>query len=233
MRIAYIGDKRIPIDEYQDDMSGNITCADGHKVVAKRGNIRVHHYSHLNSCSCGSGDMSSWHIEFQDRARKECQEVRLMDKETGKCTHIADTLIPSSALDYMISDGCKGYAIEYQHSPMNMDVIRERERFYTGLGYHLVWVFDTSNWSYTLISKGEKEITIRRKQGARFPMDGAYTGNVSKILDMGRKQMLLVTKQSGPSITGVPIDMITFDKKYLGSMAVESDERPFRVDLWK
>jgi hypothetical protein len=225
---------KVHISEYQEHMKNGIYCPLGHPVIAKRGEVRVHHYSHRNGCNCDIvNGMSSWHSSSQDRAKKECQEVRLKDPTTHKYVHIADVLIPSSALEngMKMPSACKGYVIEYQHSPMEKSVMRKRESFYTGLGYHLVWVFDCSKWEYSTVCKSGECVTIARKQGPQFPLDGAYTGNVSKILDMGRKQMLLVEKQSGSIITGKAIDMVTFDKIYLGTMATDADSRPFHIPL--
>lgn len=246
MRIAYLGDKRIDINEYNEDMSGKLTCAEGHIVIAKRGDIRTHHFSHKNNCHCSSSEgMTDWHINWQNRAGKDGREIRL--KADGKM-HIADTLIPISSLSQSpwlhTINKCKGFVIEYQHSPMNESVMRERESFYTAQGYHLVWVFDTKGWDYNMVRKSVSStiptlntsnigsITIRKRKGADFPLKGAYTGRVSKILDFGKKELLIVTKQNNMTITGDMISMELFNKIFLGDMAVpDTDDRPFHHSL--
>lgn len=214
MRFAYrIDGTRVFIGEYTDNMAGTLMCPEGHPVIAKRGTIKVHHFAHKSQCACSSHDnKGEWHIRFQDRARKEYQEVRVND---GERVHIADTLVP------IATNGCKGYVIEYQHSPMDTKTMRERENFYTKAGYHLVWVFDTKMWDYRFVREwmdvGMLLANIRKLSGSDFPMNAAYTGSVTKILDFDKSELFVVTKQIGKNITGYIIDFETFDEKFLGS----------------
>lgn len=223
MRFAYIGDKKIHISEYTDEMASLITCPEGHKLVAKRGTVRSHHFSHMNVSDCShENNKGEWHIAYQNRALFEYQEVRLINE--GKI-HIADTLIPD-----------KKVVIEYQHSPMNITTMREREKFYTSLGYHLVWVFDVFMWEYYVYKstniKGVKEISLRITKGNKYPLDGAYQGKVTKILDFGKRELLVVTNQKGNSITGKPITMEEFDDCFIGSCkSKDNDIRPFHHPL--
>lgn len=212
MRFAYVGDKKISITEYRDEVG--ITCGEGHPVIAKRGTQKAHHFAHKASCSCSCSDgMTDWHIWWQDRAKKEYQEVR-MKNDIGTL-HIADT-------------ASNNYVIEYQHSPMDSLTMSERESFYTGLGYHLVWVFDTSSWEITKIKRTDTEIVFRMKRGSKFPMLGSYTGNVTKILDFNKSEVVVITKQSGVTLYGNILTLEEFDNKYLtGCMCIDNDYRPF------
>ena len=38
-----------------------------------------------------------------------------------------------------------GYVIEFQHSPISRDEIKERNEFYTNCGYKVIWVFDAND----------------------------------------------------------------------------------------
>src|SRR3990167_2525879 len=140
MRFAYIDGHRIDIKDYKDDMAGKIMCAEGHPIIAKRGQIRIHHFAHKvhTQCSCHD-NKGEWHIWWQDRVLPEHQEVRLQASSLAggsPITHIADILIPAPCLSGLGS-GCKGHIIEIQHSPMDLATIRAREAFYTGQGYSL------------------------------------------------------------------------------------------------
>lgn len=242
MRFVYISDnsqtdRRIHIDEYTDEMSGKIFCPEGHPMVAKRGNVKVHHFAHKSNCDCSCSDnKGDWHQEWQDRAKKEGQEVRFNIENSTltsntRC-HIADICIQRDSItDPALPLDCKGYVIEIQHSNMDQKTMRERERFYTSQGYHLVWLFDTKLWSYHTIRKVKDTLTIRQKGGSAFPTFGAYSGAVTKIFDFGKKDLFLVTEQKGTTITGRILPMEEFDSKYLGTMSTEQDTRPFHHPL--
>lgn len=213
MRIAYYDGKRVPIDEYKDSMYYGIICAEGHPLVAKRGAIRIHHYAHKNtqpSCCCGD-NKGDWHMEWQNRVCKDAQEVRMVGP-TSKI-HVADIM-------------CGKYVVEIQHSPMAVSIMKEREGFYTGLGYTLVWVFDTSGWEYTKIGT----MGIRKgSRGQEHPLWGSYDGQkVVKVLDFCKQHLLVVERQQGPSIYGTFINMDEFHQRYFGDKAMPgADMRPF------
>lgn len=213
MRIAYHDGVRVSIDAYDDKMSGSIVCAEGHALVAKRGAIRVHHYAHKSaqpSCCC-SDNKGDWHVEWQDRVCKDAQEVRVMGP-TGKL-HVADIM-------------CGKYVVEIQHSPMTMDTIKEREGFYTSLGYTLVWVFDTSGWEYSKI--GTTGIR-KRSRGQDHPLWASYDGQrIVKVLDFGKQHLMVVERQQGSSIYGSFISMDEFHKRYFDDKGMpNADMRPF------
>lgn len=246
MRIAYFDDKRVDIREYESflamckesEVEPYITCAEGHQVIAKRGEKNAHHFSHKANTICSSHDNKGpWHIWWQDRVQRDSQEVRLegLSHNKQKILHIADTLIPLERLSHPHNippwNGCKGYVIEYQHSPMEEKVMRERESFYTQQGYHLIWIFDTSLWEIHIIRKGT-EISFRKRRGADFPMLGAFSGKVTKIFDFNKNQLVVITSQVGSTMTGKVISLEEFDIKYLGSSAAQDiDIRPFHHPL--
>lgn len=224
IRIAYLDDERVAIQDYIEDMFGRLKCSHGHPVIAKRGTIKVHHYAHKSNsgCSCGDGK-TDWHIKWQDRAIKDAQEVRMID---GNKLHIADTCINTHI------NGYKGYVIEYQHSDMTEAVMREREQFYNKQGYHLVWVFDTHKWEYKVLTRKGSSISLMKNKGSKFPLYGGYTKGVSKILDFDKKDLLVVTSQSGMTLAGKTISIEEFDTIYLRSYASpDNDIRPFHYSI--
>jgi len=243
MRIAYSGDNRIDIREYdrflatcqETGVEPIITCAEGHVVIARRGEKNVHHFAHKAHTVCLCPDnKGAWHTQWQDRVHKEYQEVRMKEITSG-ILHIADVCIPSCN----VQCSGKGYVIEVQHSNMDSQTIRERERFYTSQGYILIWIFDcSSDWEYKVVRrhhmKGSpyEEVTIRRIRGRDFHFAAQYSGNVLKFLDFNKESILLVTKQNGSMITGLIVPIEEFDRTYLGSCVVEDrDLRPFNHKL--
>jgi competence CoiA-like predicted nuclease len=204
--------ERIHIQDYVD---GDIFCPDGHLLIAKKGQVRMHHYSHKSVSDCRFNcNKGPWHTEFQDRARKEHQEIRLT---IGEKLHIADTLVGN-------------YVIEYQHSPISAEDIKDRENFYTSLGYILVWVFDTSSWEYS-ITKNTSSLILLKKRGPDFPLLASCTHPVIKILDFGKRELFVVTSEKGKRLMGYTINLLEFDKIYLSIPKTTNNVRPFHHPL--
>ena len=103
-----------------------------HSVILKCGEINAAHFAHKsNTCyDDWNYDMSEWHKKRQSLFPKECQEVVVKNKY-GK-THRADVLIDNTV-------------IEFQHSSITANEFDDRNNFFLGLGYRLVWVFDVSS----------------------------------------------------------------------------------------
>lgn len=101
----------------------------GEKLVLKKGEVRIPHFAHPPHSSCSDSwhyDMSDWHREWQERFPRESQEV-VMTANGEK--HRADVFV-------------KNIVIEFQHSPLSCDEFEERNAFYIGLGYKVIWLFD-------------------------------------------------------------------------------------------
>lgn len=188
---------KIHISDYNN---GDVFCPDGHRLVAKRGDVRMHHFSHRSNCKCRfSCNKGEWHQKFQDRARRENQEVRI---ELAGKLHIADV--------------CVGvFVIEYQHSHISREEIIERESFYTSCGYTLVWVFDTSMWDYHILERKGKEVTMIKRRGSDFPMLGSYISPIIKIFDFNKKDLLMISSQKGNKIIGTLLSMVEFDRQFI------------------
>lgn len=73
-------------------------------------------------------DMSEWHLAMQEHFPEEQREVVV--RYNGQI-HRADIL-----KDDMV--------IEFQHSPIAIDELRERNSFYRAAGYKVAWVLDFS-----------------------------------------------------------------------------------------
>lgn len=104
------------------------TC--GGELCIKRGNIKIHHFSHLSTSTCDGWhyDMSEWHSSWQNQFPIDNQEVVF---RKGEEKHRADVFI-------------KNTVIEFQHSHIKYDEFKERNIFYNSLGYKVIWIFDAT-----------------------------------------------------------------------------------------
>lgn len=99
----------------------------GGTVRLRAGDSNIAHFAHAISCTDDfTHDMSEWHRAWQELFPLECREVVI--SHNGE-THRADVL-------------CYGTVIEFQHSPISAAEFKKRNSFYTGAGYHVVWIFD-------------------------------------------------------------------------------------------
>lgn len=138
-KYAYSEGVRISIAEYDKETNPNITCSLGHKLVAKKGNIMVHHFAHYpgEKCDPWRQGMTNWHHQWQRIIKdKDCLEVVMKDADNH---HIADIV--------SIRKDQKPLVIEIQHSPIKADVIKERDKFYG----NMIWLFD---WTPRLVKEG-------------------------------------------------------------------------------
>lgn len=97
-------------------------CAD--KLVAKCGELVVHHWSHFARPDCDDWyePETEWHHGWKRHFQPDQVEVVIGP-------HRADVL-------------ADGTVIEFQHSPISTTEIREREDFYVAEVGAMVWVFD-------------------------------------------------------------------------------------------
>lgn len=99
------------------------------EVLLKKGKIRAPHFSHKINANCTDwGDMSEWHLGWQEKFPLNCREVIL---ENNGIKHRADILLKD-----------KNIVIEFQHSQISNEDFNARNKFYTELGFNLIWVFD-------------------------------------------------------------------------------------------
>lgn len=147
--------RKISIDEYNNKMKGKILCSEGHELIAKKGKIKVHHFCHKKSSECFCcRDMSEWHMMWQRYINPENLEIvmiKTLDKNdiikekptiksdtinnqnnTVKKKHIADCILSN------------GKVVEFQKSPINETIIKERESFYI----NMFWIFDISKCNF-------------------------------------------------------------------------------------
>ena len=105
-------------------------CRDcGFEVHGRKGRIRTAYWKHPNNSDCDKWHepITKWHIDWQNEFPKDYQEISLLDEETGEI-HRADIQLPS------------GIVIEVQNSPIKVDELEQREKFYGKNG--LVWILN-------------------------------------------------------------------------------------------
>lgn len=100
----------------------------GNSLILRQGDLNISHFAHkTNTCTDSwNYDMSEWHYNIQNRFHPEQREVVV--KHMGQ-THRADVLNGNQVL-------------EFQHSPISMEEIIERNTFYNSAGYNVAWIFD-------------------------------------------------------------------------------------------
>lgn len=101
----------------------------GGDVLAKCGSIKVWHWAHVSGSDCDpwSEGETEWHLSWKAEVVPEAQEVTMKP-------HRADIV------------GNRGVVVELQHSPISVEEIAERERFYR----RMMWVFDASGFRKNL-----------------------------------------------------------------------------------
>jgi hypothetical protein len=104
----------------------------GEPVIAKLGDIRVHHWAHKSNSDCDtfSEGETEWHKTWKSFSYIDNTEV-VIEKD-GK-RHRADAV------------GRDGIVIEYQHSPISSKDVLARESFYG----KMVWVLDGRLFRFT------------------------------------------------------------------------------------
>ncbi|MEH1887894.1 MAG: competence protein CoiA family protein [Nostoc sp.] len=119
MRYALVNGQKL---EAQKGIIDAVCPCCGNPVIPNCGPIKIHHWSHKNLKDCDSWyePITEWHINWQNLFPEECREVVMGN-------HRADVVYKSCVL-------------EFQHSFISADNIKEREAFYK----NMTWVFDFS-----------------------------------------------------------------------------------------
>jgi len=121
MRFALSNNERI---EPTKGAKGLCPCC-GSELVAKCGEIKVHHWSHKKKCDDHWWENETeWHRNWKNNFPKEWQEIIQRDESGEK--HIADVITGS------------GWTIEFQHSPISKEERDSRDYFYN----KLIWIVD-------------------------------------------------------------------------------------------
>lgn len=120
MQYALVGGVK---SEPQKGLSG-ICSGCGKKVIAKCGNLKVHHWAHTSVDKCDSWweNETEWHRDWKSHFRSETREVTFYDSVLNE-HHRADV-------------HTNGITIELQNSPITVEELKSRNEFYD----KIVWV---------------------------------------------------------------------------------------------
>lgn len=136
------------------EIDGYCPCCNEY-LIAKMGEINIHHWSHKGDTNCKYKPMTQWHYDWQNKFPEENREIIYIDEITGE-KHIADISI-------------NGFIFEFQHSSISIDKFKSRCEFYINkLKKKLIWVFDYNDKSMDISSYKQlhphklKQIKLRK-----------------------------------------------------------------------
>ena len=191
------------VDSIKEKAATGLTgfCPDCHNsLIPKCGEINVHHWSHWGERNCDPWDEpeTPWHIKSKSRFPGDWQEVTIGE-------HRADVKTPTTV-------------IEFQHSPISPEEIRERETFYGDM----VWVVNAVPFRGNLITIADRHYLNSRG-------DWGGVGNEMRLgnivcqwkwvrkswkaaqkplyLDLGSDRLLFV-KKFGRVFSGLSYDLV-------------------------
>ena len=95
-------------------------------VIAKCGELNASHWAHVSGVDCDRWyePETQWHLKWKDQFKEQRREVVVGPHRADILTTVRETNAPC--------------VIELQHSPIDVDEIRERELFYPDL----YWILD-------------------------------------------------------------------------------------------
>lgn len=208
MKFALVdGVRRLP----EPKLFGNCPIF-GHPMVAKCGQIRVHHWAHQGNPSCDPWweNESEWHRAWKGYFPEEWQEV-IHEAEEGE-KHIADVKT------------AREWVIEFQRSPINPEERRSREAFYK----KLIWVVDGTRrkkdrdqFSKAINSGAPVRAypNMRRIIADECALLREWSSSASRVfLDFGEGAIIwwLLAKGAGKPIYAMPFPRIQFINNHLG-----------------
>ena len=129
MKFALYGGKRV---EAEANLKGAVCQVCRAEVIAKCGDIKIHHWSHKSKKKCDHWweNETQWHRDWKNQFPDDWQEIEHTSKTGEK--HRADIKTP------------KGLVVEFQHSPIDKDELSTRNTFYE----NIVWVVDGTRRKY-------------------------------------------------------------------------------------
>ncbi len=123
MKFALHNDEK---KEAETNLKGAVCQVCKSEVIAKCGNIKIHHWAHKSRKKCDHWweNETQWHRAWKNHFPIDWQEVVHISKTGEK--HIADVKLP------------KGLVVEFQHSPIKPEEILARNNFYK----NIIWIVD-------------------------------------------------------------------------------------------
>jgi competence CoiA-like predicted nuclease len=192
----------IHINEYTDEYKDNIYCRHGHKLLAKKGDKRLHHYCHAknveNAPKCNG--LGEWHKSSQDRIKDENLEVRIFHNNK---LHIADIVNKNNIV------------IELQKSVIGKNTITERETFYPKYMNDMIWVIYSKYMDFSIEKQIGRYVKLKQLKGSTYYLNA----NKPIFLDQDKQGYIeIIHKNTGKKSKKDMIGKIwtykEFDKYY-------------------
>lgn len=143
-------------------------------LIAKCGNIKIHHWAReVKDPDTWHEPETHWHREWKSHFAKENVEKTI---EVDGITH---------RMDARTFIGGTRYAIEFQHSHISPDEIRQREDGYQ----NMIWVFDCIDKDMPGIGIGGGVTRIWWKR----PRTSVFYCNQPVLLDIGQSDVYQIT----------------------------------------
>lgn len=201
MNFAYTKEgNKIHIKDYKKN-SFDVYCLASHKVIAKQGEIKRWHFSHVGESDCRFGKgKTEWHLWWQERVKKENLEIMMKRDDSF---HIADIV------------NNEGIVIEIQHSNMSEETIRERQDFYK----NMIWIFDCMGGK-VIIEKVVKDMMKMKINGSSFFLKAKKPF----FIDLGHRGLIEVIKHKGNIMVGRKWTLSDFDRKYFKDILIEGHD---------
>src|SRR5579885_500803 len=201
LQVGYVDNQRVHIDDYDPKLhEGKVRCLEGHFLIAKKGDIREHHFCHKSkdgsNCS-SSKSKGSWHCWWQNRLLPSSIEFRF-NKEVLKIADSVNIIGPNKDTLSIV---------EFQSSKMEVEEMRFRESFYTrtdlmsqwGLNYCpsvLTWIFDLSMSDMEIDHIFGDIICFRWIKGSKF----MFPAQKNVLWDYNKRDMLNIIAIDNPKI---------------------------------
>ena len=129
---AFIDNQYIHITEYVKNKKDEIKCKNGHQLICANGIKNRPHFRHKNTDDCDTQPMTEWHCEWQGNFPNT--EIEYKKKEKQLKVRRADVSLENSE-----------YNLEFQHSDIELQEVKNRKADYELHGRKIVWIVHGNN----------------------------------------------------------------------------------------
>lgn len=210
IKIGYYQGQILNINDYDPALhEGQVTCEEGHFLVAKRGDVRMHHFCHRSKegDACASKSMTPWHFWWQARLLRQNTEFRFTKTEGGqKVLKIADTInVIKSDEPPWLKDTLS--IVELQNSKMDLREMAFREKFYTrpdllsewGLPRctaKLTWIFNLNDCDIQIDHIFGDVVCFKWIKGSKYML----AATAPHFFDFGKRDLIQVYHVHKPKV---------------------------------